>query len=302
MNSAVAADFPSARGKTIAELRRGLAQGPILAATVSVLTAGQDRFGFGLFDSGHRQIQNLPVALYVERSGTSVVSGPFPARQQSLAVSPPFQSQTVAKDPDAARSFYVANIRFPGPGAYAVQAIVKDGGHLVAANVSGAQVSARDPVPAPGQPAPRVDTPTVASAHGNLASIDTRVPPDSMHSESLASVLGKKPVVLLFSTPALCQSRVCGPVADITEEVRSAHQREAAFIHNEIYLDNTIKPGCLEGMRPTEQCFRPQVVAYHLPTEPWLFAIDRHGRVAARLEGAFGKPELEAALRTAVSR
>ncbi len=33
---------------------------------------------------------------------------------------------------------------------------------------------------------------------------------------------------------------------------------------------------------------RPQVRAFHLPTEPWLFAINREGVVSATVEGAFG--------------
>jgi hypothetical protein len=56
----------------------------------------------------------------------------------------------------------------------------------------------------------------------------------------------------------------------------------------EIYRDNDVEKG-----------FRPQVVRWRLPTEPWLFAIDRRGRIAARLEGAFSVRELEQALRAA---
>ena len=33
---------------------------------------------------------------------------------------------------------------------------------------------------------------------------------------------------------------------------------------------------------------RPQVRRFHLPTEPWLFAINREGVVSAAIEGAFG--------------
>jgi hypothetical protein len=33
---------------------------------------------------------------------------------------------------------------------------------------------------------------------------------------------------------------------------------------------------------------RPQLKAFHLETEPWLFTINRHGVIAARLEGSFG--------------
>jgi hypothetical protein len=59
----------------------------------------------------------------------------------------------------------------------------------------------------------------------------------------------------------------------------------------EIYRDNTIEKG-----------FRPQVKAFRLPTEPWLFAIDKRGKVAARLEGAFSAAELEDALARATKR
>ena len=46
---------------------------------------------------------------------------------------------------------------------------------------------------------------------------------------------------------------------------------------------------------------RPQLKAFHLETEPWLFTINRQGKIAARLEGSFGinafTRSLEAALR-----
>jgi hypothetical protein len=299
--AATSDDFPSAKGRSLLEIRRGLGPGPVLAPTVSLLGVGDIRYGFGLFDRAHKQIAQTPVALYVERQGSTKVSGPFLARDLSLAVSPPFQSETVAKDPNAAKSLYIADIRIPRPGDYAVLGVAKLDGRLVSTDPIGLHVSADDPVPNVGDTAPRIDTPTVASAGGNVASIDTRTPPDSMHDQNLADVLGKKPVILLFATPALCQSRVCGPVVDIAEELKAESRGQAVFIHQEIYRDNMIAPGCLEGTRPESQCFRPQVIAYHLPTEPWAFAIDRRGKIVARLEGAFSKSELEAALRKAVS-
>jgi hypothetical protein len=42
------------------------------------------------------------------------------------------------------------------------------------------------------------------------------------------------------------------------------------------------------------------VLAWHLPTEPWLFAIDRHGIIRARIEGAFSAGELNRAVDAAV--
>ena len=105
-----------------------------------------------------------------------------------------------------------------------------------------------------------------------------------MHDADLADVLGKEPVVLLFATPALCTSRVCGPVVDIAEEVKSERPDDAAYIHMEIFRDNA----------PPNP--RPEVLAYGLQTEPWLFVIDSDGRVSTRIEGAFSEAELNAAL------
>ena len=140
-------------------------------------------------------------------------------------------------------------------------------------------------MPEVGERAPRINTPTGASVGGDVAKIDTRVPPSGMHENNFADVLGKRPVVLLFATPALCQSKVCGPVADVAAQVRAKRGRDAEFIHMEIYRNNKFSKG-----------FRPQLATYRLRTEPWLFTVDRRGRIAARLEGAFSARELEKAV------
>jgi hypothetical protein len=57
------------------------------------------------------------------------------------------------------------------------------------------------------------------------------------------------------------------------------------FIHMEVYRDNRIDKG-----------IRPQMAAFHLQSEPWLFVFDRSGKVATRIEGAFSEPELKQAI------
>ena len=299
---ATSADFPSPKGKSLLEIKHALGPGPVLAPTVSVVSPGRDRYGFGLFDRARKQIAQAPVALYVERSGSRWVSGPFLARDLPLDVKPAFQSETVAKDPQAAKSLYVTDLRVKRPGDYAVLGVAKLDGRLVATDPIYLAVGAPSQVPRVGQQAPLIDTPTVKSVGGDVSKIDTRTPPDSMHDVNFADVVGKKPIILVFATPALCQSRVCGPVVDIAEELKSEHKGDAAFIHMEIYNDNKIGQGCLEGTTLQNKCLRPQVLAYHLPTEPWAFAIDRHGKIVDRLEGAFSKSELDTALKLAETR
>ena len=107
-----------------------------------------------------------------------------------------------------------------------------------------------------------------------------------MHEDDFADVVGKEPIVLLFASPELCRTRVCGPVVDIAEQVKAERGDEAAFIMQEIYKDNIFDPENL-----TEQ-----VEAYNLESEPWLFVIGTDGKISTALEGAFSEGELNAAL------
>jgi hypothetical protein len=284
-------DFPQPSGRNLAQLQRRYGMsGPVLSPAMKELSVGKNRFGFGLFTRSRAQIADAAVALYVAPVTGGPSQGPFPARYESLKVEPQFLSQGVAADPDAAKSVYVAEVEFRKPGLYWILALARLDDRLVAATPVGPplKVQRDDPVVDVGDPAPRMRTPTKASVGGDLSKIDTRMPPSTMHDEDLAEVLGKKPVVLLFATPALCKSRVCGPVVDIAEQVKARHADEAAWIHMEIYNDNEVEKG-----------YRPQVVKWSLPTEPWLFTIDREGRIASRIEGAFSARELEEALEKA---
>lgn len=290
---ASAADFPRASGKRLSEVRQGLQDGLVLAPSVSIFTPGRNRYGFAIYDVARKQVADAPVAVYVSKQDGSGVRGPYVARSESLAVKPQFQSRTAQADPDAARSVYVADIDFPRPGKYRVSAIASLDGRGVATSSFTAVVPAagtKGLPPAPGETAPKVDTPTLASVAGDAARISTRTPPaKDLLTTNLSDVYGRKPVALLFATPALCQSRVCGPVVDILEEVRSEMGDEkVAFITNEIYKENRVDQG-----------LRPQPTAYRIPTEPWLFLLDRQGRVVERIEGAFSAAELRAAVRRA---
>jgi len=287
-------DFPKAGGKTLTEIQQAVGEeGPILLSSVSEVKPGKNRFGFGLFDRARAQIADAPVAVYVAPRGGGPARGPFPARYESLAVKPQFQSESVSSDPDAAKSLYVADVRLPREGPYDVLGVARLDDRLVAATPLGPPLTAESDRPSPdvGDKAPRISTETTVDAGGDTYSIDTREPPSTMHEVDFADVVGKKPVILLLATPALCQSRVCGPVADIAEQVKAERGEEAVFIHQEIFRDNQVDKG-----------FRPQFAAWNLITEPWLFAIDRDGRVAARIEGAFSAEELNDAVDAAVAR
>jgi hypothetical protein len=281
--------FPSAQGKTLEQvmLQHGASQGPVVAPAIRFLHVGTNRFAFGVFTPGRQQITDAQVAIYAApgRGVSGPAIGPFPARIEDLTTRPSFRAKSTADDPAAAQVAYVSDIPLEKPGQWEFGALVKNGGSYQYSLLPAPSAVGDYPMPQPGQKAPLIHTLTAGEV-SDISQIDTRIPPDDMHSDDFANVLGKKPVVLLFATPALCQSRVCGPVTDIAEQVKSEFGDRVSFIHQEIYNNNRIQDGV-----------RPQLVTYRLSTEPWCFVIDRTGKVSTVLQGPFSVQELEAAVR-----
>lgn len=283
--AAAAAKFPE--GRTLADLDGTLPEGPILAPSVSLLQKGSNRFGFALFDAARKQITGAQVALYTARPDGTGVRGPFLARAESLAVKSAFVSKTTSQDPDAAKSVYVADLPLTRNGKSAVIALVRLDGRLMRTNAQGVQVGAKGATPpGPGDRAIPITTATVASVGGDVAKIDTRVPPaPELLKDDFRDVLGKKPAVLVFATPQLCTSRVCGPVVDVALQVKAQVGDDVSFVHQEVYVDNDVNKG-----------IQPQLGAWHLASEPWTFVVDRKGIVRSRFEGALSSGELERAV------
>jgi hypothetical protein len=320
--------FPSAEGKTLGEVLEE-ADGPsdlVVSPASQVFYAGENRYSFGVFTLDQRQVTDAQVALYFsrapKRSGTiapitelsqqvqranqgkqpapppkqetqrsfqnalaNPAIGPFPAAVQSLETKPAFRAQTTANDPDSAVAVYTTEINFPKEGEWRIGAIIREGDELTATLLPSAIVGEFTEVPRVGERPPPIHTPTPASVGNDLTKLTTRVPPETMNEADFAHVLGKEPIVLLFATPQFCQSRTCGPVVDIASQVQQDYGERAAFIHMEIYNDNDPSKGV-----------RPQVRAFHLPSEPWLFVIDRSGVIRTEIEGAFGVEELTKAV------
>jgi hypothetical protein len=283
------ADFPSASGKTLPDLERGLPKGAIL--TVSSFSSQKrghgNRLGFAIVDRANKQIDVSAVAVYTAKPDGTELRGPFVARKESLKVATPYRSRQTTADLRNGDTFYVADVAYSSRGAHIPIGLVRLDGRLVVADAPTAlQVGAAGGPPDVGERAIRVNTLIGADVGGNLTKLSTRVPPpQDMLKDNFADVVGKKPVVLLFATPALCQSRTCGPVVDIAEQVRAQNGKGVTFIQQEIYQDN-------DPNKPV----RPQVARWRLPTEPWAFVIDRHGRIASRFEGVFSVGELARAV------
>jgi hypothetical protein len=285
-----ATEFPSAKGKTIGQLLRdsGAKQTKlVIAPAAQSFVKGPNRYPFGVFTLSQEQVEDADVALYFAKNGTSKVIGPYPAHLESLETKPAYRAQTSGAKGDANSVYVIPKVDFDADGPWLAVAILKGKNGLEASRVPSPTVGEFPRIPEVGQKPPPVQTLTAADVGGDLEKIDTRVPPDQMHKVDFAQVLGKKPVVLIFATPALCQSRVCGPVVDVAQQVADEYEPKADFIHQEVYVDNEIAKG-----------IRPQLKEFGLESEPWTFLIGKDGRVEDRLEGAYGVAELEQAMKT----
>jgi hypothetical protein len=302
--------FPSAQGKTLRQLIKEPGNRPAevkVNVEAQAFYPGPNRYPFTIVEkvgsSGKtgKEVADAEAAIYFAKLPTpkpgarskpggkgslettkaqaleQPAIGPFPARIESLATQPPFRGRTTTEEPDVASVVYSTELDLLSEGEYRPVLLVKEKGGVGAKLLPSIKVGEYVKIPRPGDKAPMIETPTANSVDGDLAKLTTRIPPDTQNKVNYAEVLGKEPILLLFATPKFCQSRVCGPVVDVAQQAQHEFEGKANFIHMEIYNDNDPSKGV-----------RPQVRRFHLPTEPWLFAINREGVVSAAIEGAFG--------------
>jgi hypothetical protein len=180
------------------------------------------------------------------------------------------------------RAFWTANVAFEEPGEYVLAATAGDLGGSAGIEVLAPNDS---PVPQEGAPMVSVATPTTTDARG-VDPICTRTPEHCpFHDVSLDNALTEgRPVVVLFSTPALCQSRICGPVVEMLVGEAPAYQDRVRFVHVEVYKSLTAglsTDAITDGMK-----------AYNLTFEPVLYLAGADRVIQRRIDGPFDRGEL----------
>lgn len=181
---------------------------------------------------------------------------------------------------------YLGYFDFPEAGIY--QLSVK-AGTLNETGPVGFQVVADPLVVGVGDPAPQSMTRTGAE-FSDLAVISSDPVPDpSFYDTSVAAaVTSGSPSVLVFATPAFCTSAACGPMLEQVKAL-SGQYPGVDFVHIEIYED-------LQVQDPADLTVVDAALEWALPSEPWVFVVDRQGIVVAAFEGALNDEELTSAL------
>lgn len=196
--------------------------------------------------------------------------------------------------PDA-NGFYIAQVDFDTPGEWSVEAVLTRNGTQETASLL-LVVSEESVSPNVGDPAPASEHLTLAT-EPNLTRLTTDEDPDpALYETTIAeAVTLGRPAVIVFATPAFCQTRFCGPVVENIRDVREDYTNSVTFIHIEPFeLGDDGGLVSAEGGGPVVV---PAMLEWNLQTEPWVYVLDANGVVAARFEGAASPQELDAVLR-----
>jgi hypothetical protein len=277
---------------TISSIREGASELSLLTGVGTdpqdPVQTGDSWYAFDISPAPGKLTQGGSPQVFLAKSQTSPVVASFRAEWH------PFSGYARTGDRSPKTVFpgvYVAQVRIPGPGLWTVAVRATDGGDQAVG--VGHVYAAAEVQNGVGSKAISVGTPVGSGAR--LGQICTRTPPDPMHYISLDRALGNgKPTVVVFSTPALCESQLCGPV---TDEVLLLFQKygpeKANFVHVEEFL-----PGAdLKPPTPTFAHRAPAFKAWGLETEPWVFVIDSKGVIRARFQYEAVAPAIESALR-----
>ena len=200
------------------------------------------------------------------------------------------------------RGIYTADVDFPESGDWGAEFTTTQSGAASETTRFVFEVQAKDPTVGVGNQAPSVKTPTAADVGGRLKEISTDTSPDpAFYQLSVDQALAQhKPFVLVFATPAFCQSRQCGPTLDAMKAFART-QPGVTFIHVEPYQlkfsDGRLQPvldanGQLQATQQTN--------TWGLTAEPWIFVVSKTGVITGSFDLIASTEELKAAIAAAI--
>ena len=278
-------DFPPSRGRTLEDLASQMAAGPSLALASSVFTTGAPtRMAFGMIAKDGTPVYG-PTAVYVaptpERPGRGTVrrARRRAADRRALPLQAGRADLRIRSSPSTAPTWSSPGTA-PTPCSPATRK--PDGGFTGATgNVDGLQRERR--------PDPRGRREGADRAHGHAGDGQGRRVARSTRACRRATCTpstsprwwARSRSRCCSPRPQLCASRVCGPVTDIELQMESKYRDRMTFIHQEVYVDNDTAKGLREPLR-----------RFNLPSEPWLFVVDRRGHDHRPARGLDRRPRV----------
>lgn len=246
----------------------------------SELVVGPNRFAVGLFDAEGHVVKDAAVHFHY-----------YSLRNPDSPVLESEADATPRHTPDGLTTIFTHEREFEQAGEWGVEVQARFSNGDTALRRIGFEVLAESPTLKPGQKAPALDTLTAPQVNNDLSQLTSAQSPNAaFYQMSLAQALASgKPTVLLFATPAFCQTRFCGPAYELTDELQKQYGDAFNFVHVEVYTG-------LPNPAANNWQVAPAMTAFGLATEPWLYLIDAEGTIVYRVEGVFTTAEIESRL------
>lgn len=185
------------------------------------------------------------------------------------------------------RGVYVAEATFPSDGAWTMVVEAKPNGASEALiGAAAQQVGKVTNMPAAGDEAISVATPTVDDARGVDPICTLEDGPCAMHTVSLDDALANgTPTVMIIATPAFCTSALCGPEVEILADLSSEYGSRMDFVHIELLANDDEET--VQRFAPLS----PAAQAWRVEQEPAIYFIDASGTITQRIIGPFDETE-----------
>ena len=257
-----------------------------LALASSDLAVGGNRVVFGVIDADAGPVRDADV-----RVSTFFLTATGGQEGPVETVDAVFRAWPVTP-----RGVFTARLEFDRAGEWGIGAVVTDADGTERKATARVRVKNTSATPAIGTAAQLSVSKTLADVDG-FEQITTDFEPDAdLYGMTIADALDTgKPLLVVFSTPAYCQTATCGPQLAVIKELKAEYAGRMNFIHIEVY-DN---PHEIEGDL-SKAVISPTVEEWGLPSEPWTFVVDGDGVIRAKFEAFTTREELETAVMAVV--
>ncbi len=248
---------------------------------VTDISVGKNRIAFAILDPNKGVI--IPESL---DASTYYLDGEIPNNKIETL-------ETTFREWPNGKGVYTTNANFTESGRWGIgiNLFYNNEPHKISASII---VTAKSKTPPIDSQAPIVETRTYSSFQKISEITSAPIPHIPLYKISLKDSLeSKTPTIILFATPAFCQTGTCGPQLDIIKNLSLKWHDEFNFIHSEIYSNLNELDGDISNAKISKAA-----TAWNLPSEPWTFVIDSSGKIVSKFEGFTTEEELEKSIKS----
>lgn len=267
------------------------------ALTLALLVAacGSSAGANGSANTAARQLtvapQNSTLLVGENRLGIALTQGKQPVLDANATVAVRSGNRTVetVKLEFAGHEYkdipyYLTAVSFPQQGVYhlTVDATLSNG--QSASGAVDVLVTTHSPEPPVGFKMPPLKQPIATDAGGDVAKLDSGVPPDAWHTATVADGLAQhRPMIVYFGQPGRCATETCGPTITVLEKLCTTYCDKLLFEHVEVHY-----PASADATNPA-------FAQMGFQSEPWTYFVNAQGVIADRFEGPVTLAQLKAA-------